>query len=536
MSKNLEIIPQKEDLINSQNEKHSIFMKLILIFIQSIVFSVFYDIKGTMSKEGEMEIDFLESNSALDAMEQSIKTAEEGQTVVIKMQTWRADEVGNQMAKACLQALENGAKVIIFKDDMGIPFELGDSTGYSFFPETPTKNVRKILSRQTQKMAAEAMRNFYEKPRPNDCFLEESRDLWLKLESFIKTGQCQVTKEKRYDHSKLILKVDENGEPLQAFVGGVVLGQEFKEDSPEGYTPDNWADGMLNIQDEKILELLKNSLCANDKVASDTSLGIKVLSNSSTKEGESYSDAVTQTMKKYHEEILMTCPYLGDIEIIEALEKAGNVEVVIPEVSNWSKDRTRHFLWELSRRINKGFKGGLNGASENNEIISYWMDFILESQKEVPPNIGVKFARRMIHLKAMVLNKTCAVIGSGNFSETHDGSPEGQSCFQELGMILDANENPALLPLVEKIKNYIESLVTPESRYPAKRFYRNWFTRESDGSQGKREVHFSLLFSQLERFVLAFQKFMMNRVRPKKLGKQRLQEQEIFQEIFREME
>ncbi len=480
-------------------------------------------------------IDFLESNSALETMAASIKSTKKGQTIVIKMQTWRADSVGVQMGQSCLQALENGAKIIIFKDDIGIPFELGESTGYSFFPEKPSKNIGEAFSKRVQKVKARVMRGWYEKPIPDDSLLEKSSRISYSLDRFRQSGQFQLIKEKRYDHSKLVLKVDEEGRPLRAFVGGVTFGKEFKKcPHPEGYTSDSWADGMLDISDPNTLGLIKKSLCGEE--ASDNGLGMEIISNPLGKETRSYNDAVIEAMRIYRERILIACPYMGNIRIIEALEDAENVEAVIPEVSNWAKDRTRNFFWELARRTNKGFDKGFRGALEEKSLFSYWKDFILKSRNEVPFNLTVKFSRRMLHLKAMVLNRSCAVIGSGNFSETYGWGiydwMDSLARFQELGVILDANKNPELNPIVKKIEDYVNSLVTPESRYPARAFHRNWILREIDSSQGKNVSHFSLLFAQVEHLGLSFQQFMMYFVRQKKLQEQREQEKEIFKSLF----
>ncbi len=480
-------------------------------------------------------LDFLESHTAIEAMRSAIEEAQAGETVVIKMQTWRADLVGIKMGKACLQALKNGAHVTLFKDDIGIPFEHGEGSGYGFFPEKKKSD----FSQMAQMMKARMMRRMYEKPPPDDSLLSERDHIWEELSHYQSQGQLKVFNDKRYDHSKLVIKVNnDTGKMVQAFLGGVIFGKEFQKDENHDpfYSHDCWADGMMEIRDQTILAQLAEAL--SGKKVNEPQNGVTILTNP-VGEGDkdSYSDTVVDLIGRYHEKVMMACPYMGNVRVIEALEKADRVEAVIPEVSNWAKDRTRHFFWELSRRLNKGFEEGFRGALKKGQLGAYWKDFVTSSANEVPPHILVKFSRRMLHLKALVLNQTCVVLGSGNFSDTYGWGffhwMDKIARFQELGIVLEAQDNPNLKPVVQEVEDYMKALVTPESRYPAKSFCRNWINREIDNSQGKTTSHFSLLFAQMEHLGLSFQQFMMFFVRRKKLIKQRKNEEAYFEELFR---
>ena len=469
-------------------------------------------------------IKFLESADSLGTMESEIRNAKTGEQIVIKMQTWRADEVGFEMARACICALENGAKITIFKDQIGVPFERGEGSGHGLFPSSGVASWK-----------GKMMRALYEKPPPDNSVLPERDRIWQQLQSWTYSDRLQIFHAKRYDHSKLVLKIDQNsGKIKKAFSGGVFFGAEFQQQQNDFYADSHWADGMFEINDEEILTQIAHALAGKNSGMGEN--GVEILTSDLGKNKKTYSRAVLELVKNSTKKILAACPYFGDVQMVAALE-SKNSDFVIPEMSNWSKDRTRHFFWEISRRIQKGFAGGFRSALAKGDLGAYWSDFFTSRANDVPPNVQIRFARRMVHLKAFVVDQTKVVLGSGNFSETFGWGfypwMEKGARIAEFGLLLDAEKNPKWQEVVDQVQNYIENLVTPESRVPPKNIHCRWFRREFDASQDKDRVFFSLFFSQVEHFSLSFQQMMMRVLRQKSVQHCRAHEQEFFRGVLK---
>lgn len=455
--------------------------------------------------DSQLGFKIIDSQSGLKEIFETIEGLGKDEGVVIKMQTWRGDDVGIKAAEACSQALSRGADVKLFKDHIGATFEFGEREGHSFWHEFGEK---KLLDWQ-----GNLIQKFYSNSEINRSQEQSEllRDLREQLNGF---SQFDMEDTYRYDHSKVIIIYDKKKkQPLKAFVGGACFGDEWGDQ-----VIDQNFDGVVCVTDPIILKQLVSSLKGQAAGWKD---GVKILTNAQ-QDPESYYHTVRQEVLACSGAIEAAIAYMGKADFIQLFEGKEEATLIMPFEANINRDRNWHFIYEMMRRMEKGFSGGVRGRFNDGKFLSYWWDFMDKTNQKLPNNLQVVPLDRMSHLKAIICGQVFASIGSANMV--------GENAFNEAGIAFKGDSSDKAdfgiqqtQFLLQRAKrhshqerglssvgiNYVRSELEPESQ----------------------EIRFSLLKSQLEHVSMAFQA-MMARLRSSQIKVVQAREAQWFCEMF----
>lgn len=459
----------------------------------------------TSVSESGLGFNIYDSQTGIGRIFESIENLESTDGVVIKMQTWRGDDLGLEAARLCEVALARGADVKLFKDEIGRIFELGERSGKSLWHKDGDNPK---LDRQGR-----LMRRFYQHSDLSSSHQidEHCSEQRKALQGY---SRFEIESESRYDHSKVILIYDKRLKiPTRAFVGGACFGDEWGDQ-----VVDNNFDGVIEITNSEILEQIVLALQGK---SNEWQNGIKVLTNNQNAK-ESYYNTIREHVSVHRGKVEAAIAYMGKADLIKLFEGKSEVRLLMPYESNINKDRNWHFIYEMMRRLEKDFQNGVWGRFEDGRFLSYWWDFINKVNQDIPPDMQLVPLDRMSHLKAIVCESTFAALGSANMV--------GENAYNEAGLAFGSGMSESAEYGIEQVRFLLKRAakhVHSESKVEGVGI--NYL---SSGLSGSPQVpRFSLWRSQVEHFGMALQG-LMGRFRYNQISKIQAREQAFFCELF----
>ena len=403
-----------------------------------------------------LKIDFLNNSESINEILNSINNS--NKNILIKAFLWRDDEVGNQIAKALLNAANKGVKILILKDRIGAFFEFCEGNNKSLF-----HNKNEI---KTVYMQAKILNKFYSKKSNFKNY--KINNLTNKIKNH--PNIHLISNQKRYDHSKLIIIDEKIG-----FIGGVGFANEFLNE---------WEDVSIKINDKNVISKLILKLSHNDK---NDNYKIKFYTNKFHENKNNIFNKLIDFIITTKDNINISIAYLGNPTYIKKLKeialKNKKINIILSDRSNIHLERNIHFIWELIRKI-------IYSKSK----IKYLINFNTKN-KMIPNNISIYKYHKMLHSKCILKDNHIFYIGSANLSMDNG--------FNEIGTIINLNKKTDK-KLLKKIEKYFEDLKNEKLKIKSIKLNLN------NTSIKNESISFSLIRSRFEYLGVKIQTLMLN--------------------------
>ena len=295
-------------------------------------------------------------------------------SIYINMFVWRDDVIGNDIARALLNAADRGVKIDIIKDRYGILYEYSEEDQSSFFHKDP--NLMDIIRINAMKFIYQPQLLFRPSSRKDDGLLNkmiQHPNIRIKSDEYI------------LDHSKYYIFDDRI-----IITGGINV--EDKENGAD-INGNEYIDYMVKIADEKAVVELKKAL-NNDTESRNGLFGLNI---PGIKDAygirKRYLDLINDSEKELSIIMSYTMPIKDVLDALKrALKRGVKIRILFPEKSNYLNDANRESAMKL-----------YDYAKKNSCDLKIYM------------------SGRMTHIKSLMSDKTIS-IGSANITGKSLGS------------------------------------------------------------------------------------------------------------------
>jgi len=289
-------------------------------------------------------------------------------SIKINMFIWRDDHIGNEVARAILEAANRGVKVDICVDRYGVVLEKSEEAKKSFFHKEQSL---------IEKIKIKTLEIVY----PMDGAPLKANDEYSDLYNEIMNHpNISVNKDEfRADHSKYYV-FDEN----ILIMGGVNIEDKENGKDMQGRV---YQDYMVKLTGKSYVDAFYKKIKEGINMDENYFFGINLkLKDKSIFEMENlYLDMIRKTKRKLH----ITMAYFSKAgefinEIINAYNRGVEVTIVIPDNANYQSDSNKKAIKEIMKRTND--------------------------------DISVYFSKKMLHTKLMI-NDEFISLGSTNITK-----------------------------------------------------------------------------------------------------------------------
>jgi len=299
-------------------------------------------------------------------------------SIEIRAFLWRDDEAGNTLGEAVLAAAERGVHVTIHKDRNAAVYEYSAGTRQSFFH----KRVDALGGMQAWLLGAVFRRKGSFKQQPNPL-----------AQAIVDHPRIRVQhRRRRFDHSKVFV-VDDSWLCL----GSMGIGDNHRHD---------WLDIMVELDGADHVARLRHRMAGEDEF--DPSRGIDFLVHS----------------RQAHRP--RTCPMLSHrLALIDSAKHSLTIEMA------YLGDR--RFTAALARAVGRGVGVTLVTAARADVLgnVNRATCDTLRRVTGAPEHLRVVLLPRMVHSKAVVIDRRVVDIGSANFT------PLSHGVYDEINLYAD---------------------------------------------------------------------------------------------------
>ncbi len=289
-------------------------------------------------------------------------------SIFIRCFEWRDDDTGSMLARHLLRAADRGVTVKVLKDRVGMNYECLEASKQSFFH----KNIDFRTRMQTWFLMA-AYRQW-------GTMRQQENPLATAL---LEHKMVEVVRDgKRFDHSKLYVFDDD-----VMILGGMGIGNDFRLSNVDFMVEVIGQDAVARFVDRDA-----------GRVAFDPKRDLDFLLRSRQvlePDGTSLVDHRIALINSARERLTIEMAYLGDPRctnaVAEAVERGVAVTLLTGQRANIIRDLNLHTCDHLLRRT------------------------------RAPSNLRIFLHPRMVHGKAIVVDREWVDLGSANFTSlSHD--------------------------------------------------------------------------------------------------------------------
>ncbi len=424
-------------------------------------------------------------------MIEDISGLRSGDNWVLNTMVWRADETWLMVGEAILNALESGARIDVLKCRWWWSFEWWESSTEGFIPLN-------IL----QKWKANRLRKFY-KNIPIGLSPEVREQIDSVRKELFAHPNFYLRNETRYNHAKYWLKYNRESWVLEsALFGWASIWNEWS-----GVGEKQYIDCVVQLQAQWMRDDLASALSGDRKGWNN---GMNILTR------DNYHNELEDILDSTEDHLRTSISYLGDPEHISKLENQRDSEIFISRESNVNRDRNIHFLYELLRRINKGFRNGYKGQKSLMDVLSYWLDFCKMETEEIPDKLKITLLEQMLHMKSLC-GDDFVITGSGNLLETW---------YSELWIALKRWKNGDVDEMIRQKHEMLDSISCGTSSFMVSKWLYSSSLSQWD------ELLFSLYRSQVERIAMKLESFFAHKVFTRTVSKNLQRDEDFFTKMF----
>lgn len=266
-----------------------------------------------------------------------LKAIEEAKCKIkINMFIWRDDFIGNEIAKAVLDAANRGVMVFISVDRYGVVLEKSEESKKSFFHKKTSF---------LEKIKISALKLFYPMKGSSKNSNEIKSKLYLEI---IKHPNIEIERDRfKADHSKYYIIDDEI-----LFLGGINI-----EDKENGKDMQNrvYQDYMVRINGKQYCEdfITKLTTGVNSSNMYEFSVNSKDISPYLFEMENKYLEMINNAKSSIH----ITMAYFSPLPkfmdaIINAHKRGVKISILIPENANYQSDTNRKTVKKLMKESN----------------------------------------------------------------------------------------------------------------------------------------------------------------------------------------
>jgi len=287
--------------------------------------------KGTIYDDFTLLVDGKES------FKEIIKCINEAKRhIEINMFIWRDDNIGNEIAKAVLDAANRGVRIEISVDRYGVVLEKAEENQKSFFHKDQWF---------IEKAKSAALKVIY----PFNNVTKKARDEYSDLYNEIMNHENIIVDNLRFkaDHSKYFVFDDEI-----LIMGGINIEDKENGKDMEGR---EYQDYMIKLSGMEHVNAFRVKLIEKENIMDDYFFGLnkKEMGYEYFEMEDLYLNMIKQTKK----ELMITMAYFSCLdnfikEILKAHKRGVRVSIMIPNSANFQDDTNKRTVRKLMKLSN----------------------------------------------------------------------------------------------------------------------------------------------------------------------------------------